>query len=130
VGKQYCGARKSQATGVAVTSVTTRVGRAVPGGTWELAGRAGAALPQPPLTAAGMARYAGVLSASEITVTGTLHKGETTRINSVSLTIKVRSVARSCAVGTFDSSGNFEPSTFLRVTNAATGPAPSGAVGR
>jgi hypothetical protein len=85
---QYCGARKSQATGVAVTTVTACVGRAVP-------------------------------------------KGGTTAINSVSLTIKVPSVARrSCAVGTFDISGNFEPSTFLRITNAPIGPAPSGAAGR
>ncbi len=100
---------------------------------------------QPPLTDAGLERYAGIL-AFEITVTGTLPSGNTTRSvthyvidmaggtivsqvllpdavkknNSVSLIVKVPSLARSFAIGTFDDAGNFQASTFLRVNNPAT----------
>ncbi len=155
VHSQYSGMRRSQAPDAAVTTAVTRDGGAVVGGTWELAGHASAALPQPPLTAAGMAGYAGVLAASEITITGTLPKGDTTgtvvyfiidttksivvsqvvlpnaakQINSVSLTVKVPSATGSYAIGTFDSGGNFKLSTFLHVTSPPTGPAPSGAIG-
>ena len=40
--------------------------------------RSARALPQPPLTEAGMAAYPGVMAAAEITVTGTLPSGNTT----------------------------------------------------
>ena len=45
-----------EASGAAVAAADRRVGAAALGGTWELPGAA-----RPPLTAAGMARYVGVL---------------------------------------------------------------------
>jgi hypothetical protein len=108
---------------------------------------------EPPLTAAGIASYAGLLPASEITIVGTLPNGNTTgtvtyfvidtaknsivsqvvlpdaakQNNSVSLILKVPTAAASFAVGTFDSDGNFRPASFLRVVSPSV---PSGAVGR
>jgi len=52
----------ADATGADVAASTGRVGAAALGGTWELAAHAHRALARPPLTAAAMATYAGVLS--------------------------------------------------------------------
>ena len=59
----------SLATGVTVLGATGRVGAAALGGRWELDARAGG-MAQPPLTAAGIAGYAGVLTTFTAT-TGT-----------------------------------------------------------
>jgi hypothetical protein len=95
-----------------------------------------------PLTAAGMANYAGLLAANDITITGTLPNGNTTRSvtyfiidpttntivgqvvlpdavkqnNSVSLTLKVPKASSSYAIGTFDND-SFHASSFLSVRN-------------
>jgi hypothetical protein len=93
---------------------------------------------RPPLTAVGVASYAGLL-AYEVSVTGTLPQGETTRdvtyfivdstntvvghvvlpdaapkFNSISMTVKVPNASTSLAIGTFEADG-FHPTTFLRV---------------
>jgi collagen type VII alpha len=52
----------SNAAGVDVCGATGRVGAAVLGGAWELSARASRPSPQPPLTAAGVEIYAGVLA--------------------------------------------------------------------
>ena len=93
-----------------------------------------------PLTPAGIANYMGLLSVHDISVTGTLPKGNTTRTvthfitdmannsivghvilpdaaqenNSVSMTVKVPNASTSLAIGTFESDG-FHPTTFLSV---------------
>ena len=111
---------------------------------------------QPPLTPAGIASYSGVLASHELTIAGTLPHGKTTgtityfvvdmmqnaivsqvmlpnaaqQNNSVAIKIQVARSAGSFVVGTFNESGNFEPSRFLHVINPAAGPSPTGAVGR
>jgi hypothetical protein len=106
---------------------------------------------RPPLTAAGIASYGGLLAPYDIAVTGTLPKGKTTRSvtyfitdrtsntivgqvvlpdavqqnNSVSMTLKVPNASTSYAIGTFDSDG-FHASSFLSVSNrTALGQSPS-----
>ncbi len=94
-----------------------------------------------PLTALGIATYAGLLAASEIIVTGTLPKGRTTKsvtyfiidpnntivgqvllpdaaeqFNSVSITLKVPNASASYTIGTFDDHG-FHAADFLSVRN-------------
>jgi hypothetical protein len=108
---------------------------------------------QSPLTAAGMASFAGLLIAYDITITGTLPNGNTTgtvtyfvidtstktivgqvvlpdavkQNNSVSLTLKVPKASASYAIGSFDNDG-FQASSFLRVQNPTSDrlSAPSG----
>jgi hypothetical protein len=98
-----------------------------------------------------MATYAGLLAAYEITITGTLPKGDTTRTdtyfitdsntivgqvvlpdavkkyNSVLVTLKVPNASRSYAIGTIDDDG-FHASTFLSVRNPTGNQRPSGAL--
>jgi hypothetical protein len=140
----------ARASGADIAAATGRVGAAALGGGWELATTA-----QPPLTAAGRVNYTGVLAAFEITVTGTLPTGNTTgtvthfiidkatgtivsqiilpdaakQFNSVAIAVKVPSATASYAVGTFDSNGDFQPSSFLSVSSPAGHQRPSGAVG-
>jgi hypothetical protein len=109
---------------------------------------------RPPLTAAGMASYAGLLAAYDITIEGSLPKGDTTRTvthfiiertrktivgqvvlpdavqqhNLVSVSLKVPNASASYAVGTFDNDG-FHASSFLSVSNPTSNQRPSGAVG-
>ena len=52
----------AQATGADVAASTGRIGAAALGGTWDLAAFAHRAPARPPLTAAAMAAYAGVLA--------------------------------------------------------------------
>jgi hypothetical protein len=111
-------------------------------------------LPQPPLTAAGILNYTGVLAASEVTIEGTLPTGNTTanvtyfiidtarktvvgqvilpdavkQNNSVSVTVKVPSAAAAYAIGTFSAAGDFQASSFLQVTSLGD-QVPRGAVG-
>jgi hypothetical protein len=94
--------------------------------------------------------------ASEITITGTLPKGNTTRNvtyylvdasrntivnqvvlpdavdqnNLVSLAVTVPSATASYAIGTFDDGGRFLASTFLSVNKPASDQRTTGAVGR
>src|SRR5690242_4665174 len=93
----------------------------------------------PPLTAAGMARYAGILAPCDINITGTLPTGDTTKTvtyfitdaaanivgqvvlpdavknyNSVSVNLTVPKPSSSYAIGTFDNDG-FHPADFLSV---------------
>jgi hypothetical protein len=146
----------ARAAGAEVAAASGIVGRDVFGSSWELFAGPGAAVPRPPLTAAGIESYAGVL-ALEITVTGTLPNGNTTGVvthfvvdrtkgaivgqvvlpdaarqnNSVSLNVKVPGIAAAFAIGTFDDAGNFQESTFLRVNNPVTDNKPAtGAVGQ
>src|SRR4029077_6648131 len=58
------------ATGALVAAATGIVGAATRGGRWELNARLGATLVSMPLTAAGMAAYAGVLAPETLTWTG------------------------------------------------------------
>jgi hypothetical protein len=68
----------ARVSGADIAAASGLVGAAALGGGWELAGDSQLGATQPPLTAAGMASYAGVLTASEVTVTGTLPVGNTT----------------------------------------------------
>lgn len=105
-----------------------------------------------PLTASGMAAYPGILAAVyEITVTGVLPKGNTTKnvtyfivdanntivgqillpdasekYNSVSIALKVSSASAPYSIGTFDDRG-FHPSNFLSVRNPVSNQGPRGA---
>jgi hypothetical protein len=109
---------------------------------------------RPPLTAAGMASYAGLLAAYDITIEGTLPKGDTTRTithfiiertgktivgqvvlpdavqqnNLVSVSLRVPNANKSYVIGTFDDDG-FHASSFLSVRNPTSNQRPSGAVG-
>ena len=140
----------AQASGAGIAAATGLVGAAALRGAWELTATA-----YPPLTATGQASYAGVLALSEITVTGTLPNGSTTGVvthfivdtatgtivgqvmlpdaaqqnKSVAITIKVPSDRAEYSIGTFDSNGNFQPSSFLHVPSPTRDPRPSGAVG-
>ena len=101
--------------------------------------------PRPPLSAAGIASYAGLL-VYEVSVTGTLPEGKTTRAvthfivdsdnnivghvvlpdaapkqNPVSMTVKVPNASRSLAIGTFEE-GGFHPTSYLRVGTDNRGP--------
>jgi hypothetical protein len=140
----------AQASGVDTAATTGLVGAAALGGRWELAYAV-----RPPLTGSGMTSYAGVLAGFEITVTGTLPKGNTTGVvtyfiidsatgtivsqimlpdaaqqnNAVAITVRVPSASASYAVGTFDSNGAFQASNFLRVSSPGMDPRPGGAVG-
>lgn len=140
----------ANAAGADIAAAITGVGQTGVGGSWKLVAGPSAGAPEPPLTVAGMARYAGVL-AVEITVTGTLPNGDTTNTvtyfivdkargtivsqvvlpdavkqnNSVSITVKVPSLSGSFEIGTFDDAGNFLPSSFLSVNRPDT----TGAVG-
>jgi hypothetical protein len=148
--------RLAQATGVAIAAASGRIGAAAQGGSWQLTARSPRAMSRPPLTTAGIAAYAGVMAAVEVTVTGTLPSGNTTgtvtyfiidkssntivgqvmlpdaakQNNSVAITVKVPSSTGSFAVGTFGDEGNFQPSGFLRVNAPPPDQRPSGAVGR
>ena len=53
--------RLAQATGGEVAAASGQVGAAARGGSWQLTALSNRAAPQPPLTTAGLARYAGVL---------------------------------------------------------------------
>jgi hypothetical protein len=143
----------AQATGAAIAAAEGRIGAAAQGGGWRLATRPGLTA-RPPLTDAGVSAYAGVLAAFEITITGTLPSGDSTGIvtyfiiettkrtivghimlpdaarqnNSVAITVKVPTANASYAVGTFESGGNFQASSFLSVSSPG-GHQPRGAVG-
>jgi hypothetical protein len=144
----------ADATGSNVSAATSLVGAAALGGSWNLGAHPGTAADHSPLTAAGRMRYPGVLAAFEITITGTLPNGSTTRNvthfvidavtgtivsqiilpdavrqnNSVAITVKVPSSSASYAIGTFDVSGDFQATSFLSVSNAAGDQRPGGAV--
>jgi hypothetical protein len=63
--------RLAQASGADVAAASSRVGAAALGGRWDLPARS-RAISQPPLTAAGIALYAGVYATSQtVTSTGT-----------------------------------------------------------
>jgi hypothetical protein len=109
---------------------------------------------RPPLTAAGMASYAGLLAGYDITIEGTLPKGDTTRTvthlilertsntlvgqvvlpdavqqnNLVSVRLKVPDVNKSYVIGTFDGD-EFHESSFLSIRNPTSNRRPGGAVG-
>jgi hypothetical protein len=59
-----------------VAAATDRIGAADKGGAWELSARAAAASPQPPITAAGVEAYAGVLPVHAV-VSGPLSRDPT-----------------------------------------------------
>lgn len=143
----------AQVTGAKIAAATARVGTAAFGGAWELAARSSATAAQPPLTAAGMVSYTGVLAAFDIIVMGTLPNGPTTGIvtyfiidkttgtivgeiklpdaakqgNSVSRIIRVPIAADAYAIGIFIDGGDFQESSFLSVRRA---PGPTGASGQ
>jgi hypothetical protein len=145
----------AQASGADIAAATGLIGAAAFGGAWELAGESQLSATQPPLTAAGMVSYAGVLVASEITVTGTLPVGNTTgtvnyfiidaatrtivsqiilpdaatQFNSVAIVVKVPTASAAYAIVTFDSNGNFQASSFLSVSSPGGGQRPSGPSG-
>jgi hypothetical protein len=145
----------AQVAGANVSSAKSSVGAASLGGSWTLDSRAGISAQHSPLTAAGIARYAGLLSAVQIMVTGNLPIGSTTgtltyfiidkatrtivsqvvlpdavsQNHSVALTLTVPSAAASYAIGTFDTDGKFQPSSFLNVSTPAEDRTPRGVVG-
>ncbi|RUV30928.1 DUF4347 domain-containing protein, partial [Mesorhizobium sp. M1A.T.Ca.IN.004.03.1.1] len=65
-----------EAVGADVRASKSLVGAAALGGAWEIS--AGAL---PPLTAEGVAAYAGVLAAGDLTLTGTVDAGSSKSIN-------------------------------------------------
>jgi hypothetical protein len=118
-----------------------------------------ATAPRSPLTAKGMAKYAGILSINEIdeiVVSGALPRGNTTenvvyfiigkpnraiisqdvlpnashQFNSVEMPLKVARAATGNEIGTFAPNGDFKPSEFLSVNSASNDQRPLGASGR
>ena len=112
----------------------------------------------PPITALGIARYAGLLAvggAHEIVVTGTLPQGETTqnvtyfivdrntktivsqvilpdasnRFNAVEMRLTIGRSSGAYDVGSFDSNGEFKPSGFLSVRSSLNPSQPRGPSG-
>ena len=61
----------AQASGADVVAASGRIGAAALGGRWELTARACGGAAQPPLTAAGVAGYAGVLAIGDNTLSVT-----------------------------------------------------------
>lgn len=113
---------------------------------------------RPPITAAGIETYAGVLSAAgihEILVTGNLPRGETTRnvtysvvdkstkailsqvilpemsdrLHAVRMLLKVQRSSSGYEIGTFQSNGEFKPAEFLAVRSDLETPPSGGASG-
>ncbi|SFP87573.1 protein of unknown function [Mesorhizobium sp. NFR06] len=138
-------------TGAPVAAADYLVGSSALGGDWKLNVRTRKAAERLPLTEVGMGIYAGVLAA-EVSVVGTLPAGSDPRPvtyfivdpakksivgqvvlpnalpqpTPVSMTVKVPDAAAQLAIGIFDDSGAFQPSTVLTVAALAR---PTGAVG-
>ncbi|MCC8952373.1 hypothetical protein H8B02_02530 [Bradyrhizobium sp. Pear77] len=114
---------------------------------------------RPPITAAGIETYAGVLAAMglhEILVTGNLPRGQTTQnvtyfivdrntkaivsqltlpdasnqFNGVEIRLKVARLSSAYDIGIFQSNGEFKPAEFLTVRSDLDTPPSSGASGR
>lgn len=141
----------ARAAGTPVAAAEDLVGSPALGGDWKLNVRTSKAATRPPLTEVGMGIYAGILIA-EVMVTGTLPVGnmggpvthyivDTDRKaivgqvvlpsampqpTPVSMAVKVPNATAALAIGTFDDSGAFLPSTILTVASPAK---PTGAVG-
>ncbi|MER8856014.1 DUF4347 domain-containing protein [Mesorhizobium australicum] len=141
----------SRAVEAPVAAADDLVGSPALGGDWKLNVRTSKAATRPPLTEVGMGIYAGILIA-EVMVTGTLPVGnmggpvthyivDTDRKaivgqvvlpsampqpTPVSMAVKVPNATAALAIGTFDDSGAFLPSTILTVASPAK---PTGAVG-
>jgi hypothetical protein len=113
----------------------------------------------PPITAAGIEKYHGILAASaihEIIVSGTLPKGETTanvtywivdrdtraivsqvvlpdrsnQFNRVEMRLKVGRLSGGYQIGTFAPNGEFRPADFLSIRSDLDPLGPSGPTGR
>jgi hypothetical protein len=87
-----------------------------------------ATAPRSPLTAKGMAKYAGILSINEIdeiVVSGTLPKGNTTE-----MPLKVARAASGYETGTFAPNGDFKPSELLSFNSPSNDQRPLGPSGR
>lgn len=141
----------SCAAGTPVAAASDLVGSPTLGGDWKLNVRTRDAMGRPPLTEVGMGIYAGILVA-EVMVTGTLPVGDMggpvtyyivdtdqkaivgqvmlpsamPRATRVSMAVKVPDATAPLAIGTFDATGNFQPSDILSVNAPAK---PTGAVG-
>ena len=141
----------AKATGACVAAADARVGAQALGGVWELAERASLEPPHPPLTAAGIGAYAGILAAIEITVSGrvpdvstagsttyfVVDKDKNAIVGNITLPntpkphsafripVRVPSSSESFDVGVFDDAGGFVSAGF---TVEVPKP-PSGAVG-
>jgi hypothetical protein len=85
----------AEVVGANVSAATSSVGAASLGGTWDLEAPAGALTPLPPLTPAGLVRYAGTLPAAEVTVIDKLADGNPTE----TLTYFIIDTARGAIVG-------------------------------
>ena len=141
----------ARTTGAYVAAAAARVGAEALGGAWQLAARASLEPPHPPLTAAGVGAYAGVLAAIEITVSGrvpevstagsttyfVVDKDKSAIVGSITLpntpkphsafriAVRVPSASERFDVGVFDDAGGFVSAGF---TVEVPKP-PSGAVG-
>ncbi|WP_195174775.1 DUF4347 domain-containing protein [Mesorhizobium sp. INR15] len=141
----------SRAAGRPVAAASHDVGARALGGFWELNMRTEGAEARSPLTEVGMGIYAGILIA-EVMVTGTLPVGNMAgpvtyyivdsdqkaivgqvmlpgampKATPVSMAVKVPNITAPLAIGTFDDSGNFQPSKILSVSASAK---PTGAMG-
>lgn len=141
----------SRAVATPVAAADDLVGSSAFGGDWKLNVRTSKAAMRPPLTEVGMGIYAGILIA-EVMVTGTLPVGamggavtyyivdiERKTIvgqvilpsampqeTPVSMAVKVPNATAPLAIGTYDATGNFQPSSILSVNAPAK---PTGAVG-
>jgi len=141
----------ARTAGAYVAAADARVGAEAPGGAWELAARASLYPPQPPITAAGVRAYAGVLAATEITVSGrvpdvpkpgsttyfVVDKSKNAIVGNITLpnsskphatfriAVRVPSASESFDVGVFNEAGGFVSAGF---TVEVPKP-PSGAVG-
>jgi uncharacterized protein DUF4347 len=149
-GAAFVGAL-ARTTGAYVAAADARVGAEPLGGVWELAARASLEPPQPPLTSAGVGAYAGVLAATEITVSGrvpdvpkpgsttyfVVDKSKNAIVGNITLpnsskphatfriAVRVPSASESFDVGVFNDAGGFVSAGF---TVEVPKP-PSGAVG-
>jgi hypothetical protein len=150
-GAAFVGALARTTGASYVAAADARVGAEALGGGWELAARANLGPPHPPMTAAGVEAYAGVLAAIEITISGRIPEvptaGSTTYFvvdkdnsaivgnitlpnsakpsNAFRIAVKVPSTSKNFDVGVFGD-GRFVSSGF---TVEAPKPDPSGATG-
>jgi hypothetical protein len=116
--------RLAQTTGADVAAADASVGAVALGGAWELAALASLEPPQPPLTAAGVGAYGGVLATIEITVSGRIPEVSTPGSTTGSTTYFVVDKDKSAIVGNITLPNTPKPHSAFRI--AVRVPSPSG----
>jgi hypothetical protein len=110
-GAAFVGAL-ARTTGAYVAAAAARVGAVALGGAWELAERASL---EPPLTAAGVGAYAGVLAAIEITVSGRIPEVSTAGSTTGSTTYFVVDKDKNAIVGNITLPNTPKPHSAFRI---------------